>query len=817
MELSPKSNRINLKLIIWFAVIACLLCVMCILLRVKLDGLLDQHMVSHVSQQAALMSDLVEEKSRVRLDALNGMSRHIEGDTSRIEDVLRTAQDVAHGITYGVYSLEGEMFRNDSLERVSIEDFPCITDAFRGKQAVCFHQGKGLLLSVPIYNKRNVKQVLYKLYREEALYDFFDRDCVAEKCLVLLMDSTNSVVMENRKGAWWNDSAWQSLDMDAIFDELDKSLATSTTAVMTKEVDGEKYEFYKIVLKRDGFSLVGMFPREWIAKGIYRISFLVFWVVGLMVLLFLMGFVVWFMMDSKFRERRRPKKLTSAVEEIWQEGIGLLERAGQEMKVLLSRGQMDALANLADNVVDIAKIDSSEIELVPVEYDLFTLLSDCYTKARKGDTRLELVVDSSIPARLRGDEVRLRQVFYNIFCNMDKLSAGNASVVALNYERLLGNGSDWMGGSVNLVIRIPNVGIGWNGIGLALAKRIVHLMHGEFREDGTLDGNTAFEIMIPQEIIKIEPMGDFAKRFENLYSSAGMTERRFYAPDVSVLAIDEVPMNLRVLEGLLKETHVHLDTVGNGMDAIEKFKMSHYDIVFLDHSMPIIDGMDMLTIMKGLGEYPNRDTPIIMLTGMGDVRAREICSQAGYADYLTEPIREEALLSVLLKHLPEKLVHWYDVSKEGELKEVEDSLMDETETLRKEDAAEVVVTRGTERLSLSEDLENLMATGLVDVAVGMECCENNEDLYRKKLNSFAENKFDVVLEKFFKVEDFENYRLIVRVLKARSLYIGAVEIASLAKSVEFACNKGDYDFVHAHHEKMIHRYKKLAQVLKELI
>ena len=110
--------------------------------------------------------------------------------------------------------------------------------------------------------------------------------------------------------------------------------------------------------------------------------------------------------------------------------------------------------------------------------------------------------------------------------------------------------------------------------------------------------------------------------------------------------------------------------------------------------------------------------------------------------------------------------------------------------------------------------ENL-PSDVLDVSVGLFCCERNEALYRKKMMVYVDKQYDVVLNKLFKDEDFESYRLMVQMLKSASLYIGAVKIASIAKSMEFACNEGDYDYVRVRHEDLMREYKRIVRAIKE--
>lgn len=852
MDLNPRTPRVNFKLVIWIAIVTFVLCLMCVLLRVKLDGLMDAYAVRQLSRQVSLMAELVNEKIRVRLDALSETAKYIERDFDQMEYIVRSKQEPEEDTRLGVFSLEGDLYA-DSLNAISVQNFRCVMESFRGKPSVCYRQGTGLLISVPIFKGRNVRYVLYKLHYGHSLDGFFNVDCVEDKCFAAVLNDDEEVVLEALKGAWWNDSAWQAQDYDKIYGDLKGDLKKSNVAVRGGDVGGERYYFYRAELQRREFSLAGMISRARMVKGMEGISFLVFWVVGLLVSMFLMVLAVWYMMDRKHRERYRMLGSFIPEEKRLQENMDLLEQVGQEIRnpvlgilgmgAVIQKETRDAtvkesarelqdmgqsLLTLADNVIDYSKVASQDdLDIVSAEYDLFALLSSCYAAVRNRNKgfRFNLQVDSSIPTRLYGDETRLRQIVSNIFWNAEMLLPDDSAKILIGFERdELASVDETSEGSMNLLITVPDSGNGWTGIGLMLVKRLVHLLRGEFREDCSIDGLPATVISLPQGVVKYEPMGDFKRRYDELVSSSESGGKHFYAPLASILVIDEVPMNLRVVEGILKETRVYLDAVSNGMEALEKFKRSRYDMIFLDHSMPIIEGMNILSIMKGLTGHPNENTPIVMLTGMPDVKARELCKQMGYADFLPKPIREESLFAMLLKYLPENLVHWYEANSENEIAEKQEKPMEtapllEDQVLRDHEILESneVVASTSEMPTLSPYLEKLRATEMIDVFVGLDCCGKNESLYRQRLRLFTEQTFDAELSKFLKAEDFENYRLVVRQLKAKALYIGAAEVASRSKSMEYACNNGDYGFVGFHHDELIQKYRALLKVLRETL
>ena len=822
MELNPRSTKINIKMVVWLAAVIFVLCLVCVLLRVKLDTLLNVYVSKQVSQQAVLVADLANEKLHMRLNTLSMISRKIEADGAHIENFLSLSNLKTENGYYGLISLDGTVHTEDSVFVLPDENFRCIMESFRGKQSICYSEKMGIMLAVPVYNRLNVKFVLYLQYNRIPINDFFDVDCFDKKCFVQIIDNDNRVLIENNTGSWREDSAWKNTDIDKIYGKLrqdmERGLATSRDIV----IDNETYYFYMAKLKQDDFVLAGMVAGEDVSDGLERLSFLVFWVVGLLMLLFLTGIGIRFFLVRKHREYNLKSHLASdeldrlrMMESVGQDirepamnvlnmgAIVLRESPDPSLKGYVSemRASGQELLMLSNDILDMNKIRTNSLEIAVKEYDLFAVLCDCYAAAqnRKKNTDFELLVDSSIPTHLEGDESRLWQIISNILFNADRLVVNGANIIQIGYRWIEDEENAVRTQRINLIIDIPDAGVSWTGPSLTLVKMLSVALGGEIKNSLIADGLPVIEITIPQKVIKNELMGDFKARYSEFMQASENKSIHFYAPNASILAIDDVPMNLRVMSGLMKETLARFDSVSNGMEAIENFRRNHYDIIFLDHTMPIIDGLDILTIMKTLDDHPNKHTPIIMLTADDSASAKTICETMGFADFLTKPVHEDALFSILLKYLPKELVNHYD---ELPKKTDNDTPIAEEKPVKK---PEVEPKKQTENLP----------SDILDTSVGLFCCERNEALYRKKMMNYADKQFDVILNKMFKEEDFESYRLMAQSLKSASLYIGAVEIASIAKSMEFACSEGDYDFVRIKHEDLMREYKQIVHSLKE--
>jgi CheY-like chemotaxis protein len=133
-------------------------------------------------------------------------------------------------------------------------------------------------------------------------------------------------------------------------------------------------------------------------------------------------------------------------------------------------------------------------------------------------------------------------------------------------------------------------------------------------------------------------------------------EISIYAPEAKILVVDDVPMNLKVMRGLLKETKIHIDTAISGKECLQLIRRKSYDIIFMDHMMPGLGGIEMIQLMKQIGYHPNQNVPIIMLTENELTEMKEAYLKAGFTDYLSKPIKKKKLIKLLTKYLPKERI-----------------------------------------------------------------------------------------------------------------------------------------------------------------
>ena len=495
------------------------------------------------------------------------------------------------------------------------------------------------------------------------------------------------------------------------------------------------------------------------------------------------------------------------------------ENLREYAKNIQSAGQ--SLLSIINDILDISKIESGKMEILTIRYQLFSVLNDCYnlTKIKLQNKPVSIImqINEKLPSWLYGDEVRIRQIINNFLSNAVKYTKEGNITFELDFEEKTDE-------QILLVITVRDTGIGikeedlgklfesftrieekrnrnieGTGLGLNLTKNLVNLMGGEVFAESTYGKGSCFTAKIPQKIADAKPMGDFGKRYQQYLSTSDDDKLSFLAPDAKILVVDDVTMNLKVVEGLLKATKIQIDTAVSGSECLECVKTTPYQMIFLDHMMPEMDGLETLEHMKNLADNPNAQTPVIMLTANAIVGAKEEYIEAGFTDYLTKPIRETELLEMILKYLPEELV--CENGGQGIEKSQDAQDMEQPEA----------GGEGAEPLQRLEQLEGL------DVKTGLTYCMNEEDFYIEMLQEFLQADKASQLKHFLAEEDWDNYRTTVHALKSTSLTIGAAHLSGEAKALEMAAKEGNMDYIRSHHDGVMDEYKELTDHLKEIL
>ncbi|MBQ4283561.1 MAG: response regulator, partial [Lachnospira sp.] len=331
------------------------------------------------------------------------------------------------------------------------------------------------------------------------------------------------------------------------------------------------------------------------------------------------------------------------------------------------------------------------------------------------------------------------------------------------------------------------------GLGLNIVKQLVELMNGTISVHSEYGSGSVFTVFIPQKVVAYEPMGTYEPEQIGDVTEYDYKEM-FMAPGAEVLVVDDVSMNIRVFRGLLKSTCVNIDSAENGSSCLELVKKKKYDLIFLDHLMPGMDGIEVMKQMKQMPDNANTDTPVVMLTANAVMGAREQYVKHGFADYITKPLRHEELEKIMLKHLPRHKLF----GDSQELASVGNSNIIEVSHLEPEKTVD------------PKEFDFL------DVNSGLSYCCNDESFYVQMIKMFVEGDKLSVIKEHYDRDDWSNYKLQIHSLKSTSLTIGATEFSQFALEIESALKQEDYMYVHRHHKELIERYEELLNKIKKV-
>ena len=468
----------------------------------------------------------------------------------------------------------------------------------------------------------------------------------------------------------------------------------------------------------------------------------------------------------------------------------------------------NSLLSIVSDVLDISKIESGKLEIIPVDYEVNSLISDCCNMAagRAKAKELELLVEcaDNVPMKLCGDETHIRQIIMNLLTNAVKYTEKGT-------VKLIVSGRFTDGGFV-LKVDVSDTGIGiaeenlpqlftqfqrfdlqrnrnieGTGLGLSIVKRLCDLMSGTITARSVLGSGSTFTVELPQKVVDSTPCGGV-----NLNYSAGAEHEyhhSFEAPEAKILAVDDLPVNLLVIANLLKETRIKIDTAGSGRECLDKCSQQKYDLILMDHMMPEMDGVLTFEKLHGDKSSPNFKTPVIMLTANALAGMREQYMDVGFADYVSKPVRGAKLEEAIRRNLPESLI----------------------KPASPEIPAEAVSTEPSGFADICGAVPEL------NVNAALQYCCGSAELLNDLLHDFTENDHFSDLKAAFEEKRWEDYRRHAHSLKSTSLMIGLTGLSERARASELALKGGCTEFAELNHDSLIEEYSALLGKIKDYL
>ena len=474
------------------------------------------------------------------------------------------------------------------------------------------------------------------------------------------------------------------------------------------------------------------------------------------------------------------------------------------------------LLYLINDILDLSKIEEGKMEIIPVQYDLSSLINDLVNMVRpradKKGLKLVVDVDPHIPHLLMGDEIRIRQCATNLLTNAVKYTKEGEVKLVISHEK--------KGEAIGLQIVVSDTGIGMKkedldklfapfvrieeernrkiegtGLGMSIVRQLLDLMDSELVVESEYGEGSTFSFTITQKVVKWDEIGEY-NPINNDMAYSYVYHELFRAPKARILVVDDNEVNLDVIRQLLKQTEISVDTCSSGLEAVAQSKDQVYDAIFLDHMMPDMDGIETLYEIREKGT--NADTPAVALTANAVSGAREMYLEAGFNDYLSKPVDGEKLEKMLLGLLPnEKIVK----SDPSAIQAIDSTVSSEPDQSPVQevipewlfDVKEIDVSEGIKNGGSPEGFMSILTV-----------------FYRTSGANADE------LEKLFEDGDIENYTIRVHALKSSARVVGAKRLSEMALKLEEAGKKNDADYIAENTGDMLSLYRTLSDSLKPI-
>jgi len=479
------------------------------------------------------------------------------------------------------------------------------------------------------------------------------------------------------------------------------------------------------------------------------------------------------------------------------------------------KNSSENLLSIINEILDFSKVDSGMMRIDEEPYEINNLLSDVISiirfRLREKNILFEIKVNPGIPKELIGDEIRVRQILINLLNNAVKFTNKGMITLEMDWEQI----SDSVG---LMVIKVTDTGIGISkenmdklftafgqldtkknrnvegtGLGLAICKELADLMNGSITVSSKLREGSCFTVHIQQKVYDDTPC-DFKPDSDEFYNGNDDSfEVPFIAPKARVLIVDDNKVNRQVAKELMKLFGFEANLAESGQEAIDKVdnNLVDYDLIFMDHMMPFMDGVEATACIRNLeGEYPKK-VPIVALTANAIKGIEKTFLDAGMNDYLSKPIRIEELAEILKKWIPEK--KQFPVDTPVSVIEAEEI--------------------DYESMTIEEKIRSIEG---IDSKTGIKNCAGSITMYSDLLQTYSTSNLAYILDDLYEKEDLENYEITVHSIKGASKNIAATDLADKAYLLERAANKGDINYIWDNHQEFIEQYRNLLKLLKQI-
>lgn len=466
-----------------------------------------------------------------------------------------------------------------------------------------------------------------------------------------------------------------------------------------------------------------------------------------------------------------------------------------------------ALYGIINDVLDVSKMDSGKMDIVPVRYRLNQMLYDAIAlnRPRIDSKQLEFIVEvnPNIPNGYYGDDIRIKQVLSNLLSNAAKYT--HEGFIKLSVD------GEYRGDFMNLIFRVKDTGIGikeedldklfiaferieeernrnieGTGLGMNITNNLLRMMGSKLKVSSQYGEGSIFSFEINQRIVNPEPVGDF-NAFES--QQREFTSIGFRAPTVKILVVDDNALNRRVFSSLLNGTEIRVDEANSGYECLDTIKEQQYDLIFLDHLMPVMDGMETLKLMKESKDHLNRKTPVILLTANAFDSIKDLYNEAGFDAYLSKPIFSADLEKLIKAYLPSHKIEARNTEVEDKKKDIDWQ-------------SQLPAIRG---INWKMALSHLPTKAVLEATL--------KD-FRRSIVSEA-RILDACAADIDNPESLELFRIKIHAIKSSSAMIGAEVLSEGARELEYAAKDGNIALIKEKYTYMINYYRSFIERLSD--
>jgi len=451
------------------------------------------------------------------------------------------------------------------------------------------------------------------------------------------------------------------------------------------------------------------------------------------------------------------------------------------------------LLSLINDILDITKIESGKMGIVKGEYDFMSLMHDVLNnivlRAKEKNLELKLNIASNIPCNMLGDDIRIKQVLTNIITNAVKYTQEGYIEITTTCKKSFGE-------YVELTFSVKDTGIGIKpedikrmfesferlevnrnrniegaGLGMTITQNLLKMMGSTLNVDSTYGEGSTFSFTISQEVVNPEPIGDFEQKLKQLTSNYEYSTS-FEAPNATFLVVDDNAMNRKVFVALLRDSKVKVVEAENGYDCLQLIKNQHFDMIFLDHMMPGMDGVETFKAMARLEGNKCLGTPVIALTANAIAGAKERYLTLGFHGFLSKPVVPAQLEKTIRDFLPESLLEYHEP-----------------------DAKDEARMNRVKKIELP-DIEG------IDWDYALLHFPDTNMVFQTAVDFYDSIMFerDEILRYYKDIDSgntLEDYRIKVHAVKSMANTIGATALGGLAKTCEFAAKDNNIDRIKA--------------------